>query len=139
MAKNANVEECETTGMEMDAKLENKDQLNSNEKKRTTPVPSRRAGFDRRWIPSENHHPERRRGGDRRAARQRSFSDPLVPDAPGENNPATAGFEAISQPLAWEPESAMAGPEANRPPEFHEDRNKKLLPGSGSVPGLATS
>lgn len=41
---------------------------------------SRRTGIDRRWIPSEGHQPERRRGGDRRTHRKRTFNQQLISD-----------------------------------------------------------
>jgi hypothetical protein len=41
---------------------------------------SRRTGIDRRWIPSEGHQPERRRGGDRRTDRKRAFDQQLIAD-----------------------------------------------------------
>jgi hypothetical protein len=47
---------------------------------KSPPLRSRRSGFDRRWIPSENHQPERRRGKDRRKTRKRSFLVPLDPE-----------------------------------------------------------
>jgi hypothetical protein len=47
---------------------------------KTTPVISRRSGIDRRWIPSQNHQPERRRGKDRRKTRTRSFLESLDPE-----------------------------------------------------------
>jgi len=44
---------------------------------------SRRTGLDRRWIPSANHQPERRRSRDRRTIRNRSFLEPFESkDAP---------------------------------------------------------
>lgn len=42
-----------------------------------TIVTSRRTGIDRRWIPSADHQPERRRGSERRKTRKRSFLEPL--------------------------------------------------------------
>lgn len=51
---------------------------NPNRNRATTPAETRRTGIDRRWIPSQDHQPERRRGKDRRANRTRSFTDPLV-------------------------------------------------------------
>ena len=38
---------------------------------------TRRTGLDRRWIPSANHQPERRRRMDRRTIRNRSFQEPF--------------------------------------------------------------
>ena len=38
---------------------------------------SRRTGIDRRWIPSGDHHPERRSGKDRRSRQDRPFLAPL--------------------------------------------------------------
>ncbi|WP_319404564.1 hypothetical protein [uncultured Desulfosarcina sp.] len=38
---------------------------------------SRRTGIDRRWIPSANHQPERRRSRDRRTIGNRSFLEPF--------------------------------------------------------------
>ena len=46
---------------------------------------SRRAGIDRRWIPSTDHHPERRRSRDRRTIRNRSFLEPLELNGAPEN------------------------------------------------------
>jgi hypothetical protein len=50
-----------------------------NKDKPSTPSTtiSRRTGIDRRWIPSANHQPERRRSSDRRTISNRSFLDPL--------------------------------------------------------------
>ncbi len=39
---------------------------------------TRRTGLDRRWIPSSDHQPERRRSRDRRAIRNRSFLEPFA-------------------------------------------------------------
>jgi hypothetical protein len=44
---------------------------------KSTPFVSRRSGIDRRWIPSQDHQPERRRGKDRRKVRTRSFLESL--------------------------------------------------------------
>ena len=49
---------------------------------------SRRTGLDRRWIPSADHHPERRHGQDRRTIRKRSFLQPLAVNDPEERPPA---------------------------------------------------
>jgi hypothetical protein len=46
---------------------------------------SRRTGLDRRWIPSKDHHPERRRSRDRRTIRNRSFLEPLESNGAPEN------------------------------------------------------
>ena len=46
---------------------------------------SRRTGLDRRWIPSTDHHPERRRSRDRRTIRNRSFLEPLELNGVSEN------------------------------------------------------
>ena len=46
---------------------------------------SRRTGLDRRWIPSANHQPERRRSHDRRTIRNRSFLEPLELNGAAEN------------------------------------------------------
>ena len=45
----------------------------------------RRTGLDRRWIPSANHQPERRRSSDRRTIRNRSFLEPLELSGAAEN------------------------------------------------------
>ena len=50
---------------------------------------SRRTGIDRRWIPSENHQPERRGGKDRRSDPKRPFLAPLDDDRPNEDAPAS--------------------------------------------------
>jgi len=46
---------------------------------------SRRTGLDRRWIPSANHQPERRRTRDRRTIRNRSFLEPFALNGEEEN------------------------------------------------------
>lgn len=46
-------------------------------KKPSNPI-TRRTGLDRRWIPAENHQPERRRSKDRRTIINRSFLEPFV-------------------------------------------------------------
>ena len=57
----------------------------SQKKTHTSVLPvSRRTGIDRRWIASDDHRPERRRGRDRRTTRKRSLSDPLVSNEPDE-------------------------------------------------------
>jgi len=58
----------------------NTDKTNPKSIASPAPAVSRRTGIDRRWIPSDNHQPERRGGADRRAKRKRSFTDPLVSD-----------------------------------------------------------
>lgn len=121
-----NVEEFERTIMEMDEKLTNKTEMQPHQSNDAARTPCRRAGLDRRWIPSKNHHPERRRGGDRRSMQRRSFSDPLVLEVTGKAEPSIAGFESVSQAL--EPESSAITTEENRIPEANEDRNKKVLP-----------
>ena len=47
---------------------------------------TRRTGLDRRWIPSANHQPERRRSSDRRTIRNRSFLEPLESKGAEENS-----------------------------------------------------
>jgi len=47
---------------------------------------SRRTGLDRRWIPSVNHQPERRRSRDRRTIRHRSFLEPIELNGAAENS-----------------------------------------------------
>ena len=47
---------------------------------------SRRTGLDRRWIPSANHQPERRRSRDRRTIRNRSFLEPFESKGVEENS-----------------------------------------------------
>ena len=56
--------------------------MNKNKRGNTN---SRRTGIDRRWIPSNDHHPERRRRKDRRTIRNRSFLEPLEPNGAPEN------------------------------------------------------
>jgi hypothetical protein len=48
--------------------------------------PTRRTGLDRRWIPSANHQPERRRSRDRRTIRNRSFLEPFESKGVEENS-----------------------------------------------------
>jgi len=60
----------------------------------TAPLSSRRTGIDRRWIVSQNHQPERRRGTDRRAERKRSFNDSLVLNEPDKKGRRHIGFGA---------------------------------------------
>jgi len=48
-----------------------------NKNKPSNPT-TRRTGLDRRWIPSANHQPERRRRRDRRTIRNRSFLEPFA-------------------------------------------------------------
>ena len=59
----------------------NKDQTN-----KPTTLISRRTGLDRRWIPSADHQPERRRGSGRRTIRKRSFLEPIALDGPEESS-----------------------------------------------------
>lgn len=40
-------------------------------------IHSRRTGIDRRWIPSSDRTPERRRGIDRRMQRRQTFLEPF--------------------------------------------------------------
>ncbi len=47
---------------------------------------TRRTGLDRRWIPSANHQPERRRRRDRRTIRKRSFLEPFESKGVEENS-----------------------------------------------------
>lgn len=47
---------------------------------------TRRTGLDRRWIPSANHQPERRRSRDRRTIRNRSFLEPFASKGVEENS-----------------------------------------------------
>jgi hypothetical protein len=124
MTKKFNVEEFERTEMKMDAKLETKDETNPHRSDDAAPTHCRRAGFDRRWIPSKNHRPERRRGGDRRVVQKRSFSEPLVPDAPGQTDYLAAGSEAL------ESESPAAESNENWAPEALESRDNQVLPES---------
>jgi len=124
MAKKFNVEAFERTGMKMAAKLETKGETKPHRSEDTSPAHCRRAGFDRRWIPSKNHHPERRRGGDRRAVQKRSFSEPLVPDAPGKTDVLPAGSEVP------ESESPVTEPNENWTPEALENRDHQVLPES---------
>jgi hypothetical protein len=64
----------------------------------TKPAISRRTGLDRRWIPSPDHHPERRSGKDRRSRRKRAFLELI--DLPEENaapsEPADVDFTPAS-------------------------------------------
>jgi len=45
-----------------------------------TPFTSRRSGFDRRWIHSANHRPERRRGKERRKIGRQDTPKTLAPN-----------------------------------------------------------
>jgi hypothetical protein len=65
---------------------------------------TRRTGLDRRWIPSANHQPERRRSTDRRTIRNRSFLEPF----------ASKGEEADNE-LFPEINLQTSPPEAKRP------------------------
>ncbi len=47
---------------------------------------TRRTGLDRRWIPSADHQPERRRSRDRRTIRNRSFLEPFESKGVEENS-----------------------------------------------------
>lgn len=58
---------------------------------------TRRTGLDRRWIPSTDHQPERRHGGDRRTIRQRSLSQPLGTHYPQAGNGRLAGIDPVSR------------------------------------------
>jgi hypothetical protein len=126
MVKKFNVEEFEHTEMEMDAKLANKAETNPLGSNDTGAAPCRRTGLDRRWIPSKNHHPERRRGGDRRAVQQRSFLDSIGLRAPGEADHSTSDVESVSEAL--ESESPAAAPSEDRPPEALAERDRQVLP-----------
>lgn len=46
---------------------------------------SRRTGLDRRWIPSKDHCPDRRRSNDRRKIKNRSFLEPIETNDTAEN------------------------------------------------------
>jgi hypothetical protein len=56
-----------------------------NKNKPSNPT-TRRTGLDRRWIPSANHQPERRRSKERRTIRNRSFLEPFESKAEEENS-----------------------------------------------------
>ena len=73
-----------------------------NKKKPSNPI-TRRTGLDRRWIPAENHQPERRRSTDRRTNQNRSFLDPFESKGPEENSEL---FPEISMP-AGHPEAKL--------------------------------
>jgi len=126
MAKKFNIQEFERTEMEMIAKPAKKAETNLHGNNAEGTIPCRRTGLDRRWIPSGNHHPERRRGGDRRAVKQRSFSDPLVLDAPEKPGHSTAEFESASESLASE--SSTAAHNEDRSSEAIENRDDQALP-----------
>ncbi|WP_372682512.1 hypothetical protein [Desulfosarcina sp.] len=64
---------------------------------------TRRTGLDRRWIPAENHQPERRRRADRRTIRNRSFLDPFESTGVEENSEL---FPEINIP-AGQPEAKL--------------------------------
>lgn len=57
--------------------------MNKNKPRNPT---TRRTGLDRRWIPSANHQPERRRSTERRTIRNRSFLEPFESKGEGENS-----------------------------------------------------
>jgi hypothetical protein len=61
---------------------------------------SRRTGLDRRWIPSSDYQPERRRGKDRRAEKPRSFMESLELNdgEPGSVRPPAANNSPVSLP-----------------------------------------
>ena len=118
LVMNFSLEESGRIEMGIDAKLAKKAEMNVQPVNDPTPAPCRRAGLDRRWISSKNHHPERRRGGDRRTVKKRSFSDPLVLEVPGRAYPLTAGFEAASE--ATESESPVVPDEVRTPGSFED-------------------
>lgn len=59
--------------------------MNNKQTKLLTTLISRRTGIDRRWIPSSDHQPERRRGMDRRSVKRQAQG--VLPElsAAGEN------------------------------------------------------
>ena len=80
---------------------------------------SRRTGIDRRWIPSEGHQPERRRGGDRRTSPKRTFNQQLVTgdETHGHDHVDASHVPSKDAPLkrlpspeidAWEPRQPVA-------------------------------
>lgn len=85
----------------------------------SSPSISRRTGLDRRWISSADHRPERRRGGDRRAIRKRSFSEPLAvvdarenkvpfPDIDPDPKNAETGHSDAALVKQWRPQDPGA-------------------------------
>jgi hypothetical protein len=87
--------------------------MNKSQNSNSTPFVSRRSGFDRRWIPSQNHQPERRRGKDRRNIRSRSFLEPLDAETMKTDDPACSD----------------ADPEERKPTPTPSDRVEKWQPG----------
>ena len=71
---------------------------------------SRRTGIDRRWIPSKGHQPERRRGGDRRADRKRTFNQQLVA---GDDTHDQDHFGASHVPSKDAPLNRLPSPESD--------------------------
>jgi len=76
---------------------------------------SRRTGLDRRWIPSANHQPERRRSRERRMIRNRSFLEPFDSNGADENsavsseiNTQTIQTEVKNPALAFDKEGFYA-------------------------------
>lgn len=57
--------------------------MNKNKPRNPT---TRRTGLDRRWIPSADHQPERRRSRDRRTIRNRTFLEPFESKVEEENS-----------------------------------------------------
>lgn len=87
---------------------------------------SRRSGFDRRWIHSPNHHPERRRGRERRKIHRRGFLEPLESDnqAPDkvmfpeiEPDKKMPSADPAALPLVekWPPDNAATPPKREKP------------------------
>jgi hypothetical protein len=72
--------------------------MNKDEASRPDTIISRRTGLDRRWIPSADHQPERRRGRDRRADRKRSFSKFLELNTTEEKRELFPEINAGNQP-----------------------------------------
>lgn len=62
--------------------------MKKNQTRKPTTLISRRTGLDRRWIPSVDHQPERRRGRDRRILRKRSFLEPIELNRPAQSSVA---------------------------------------------------
>jgi hypothetical protein len=87
---------------------------------------SRRTGLDRRWITSAGHQPERRRGGDRRTQKKRSFTEPLALVDPQEKSVALVAVDPdlktpkpvparMSTIKEWTPPQADAKPTRDTP------------------------
>lgn len=61
--------------------------MNEDPTNNSDTIKSRRTGIDRRWIPSADHQPERRRCGDRRTSRKQSWAEPMAKHESEEGRP----------------------------------------------------